>query len=253
MHKKRNSLNYRISGNGDPVVFLHGFLEDLTMWENIVSNFQHKTCVLIDLHGHGASFFNPKITPSIAEMAKQVQNTIRELGIHHYQLVGHSLGGYVGCELMRTDDRMEHLILLHSQPWADSEIKKKDRNRVIELVKTKAVYFIREAIPALFAYPTEHESSIRTYCQIAERMNPEAIAWTTIAMRDRFSAVDSLTDNANKTSLIQGQLDQLIPNLKMQQFCEKVAIAYYEIVNCGHMSQVEEPNTVNELLKVIIG
>lgn len=248
-----NTLNYRISGSGDPVVFLHGFMEDLTMWKNTVSNFQHKTCIEIDLHGHGASFFNPAIIPSIAEMAQQVQHTIRELGVEHYQLVGHSLGGYVGCELMRTDDQLEHLILLHSQPWADSETKKKDRNRVIELVKTKAVFFIREAIPALFAYPNEHKKSIQAYCKIAERMDPQAIAWTTAAMRDRLSTVETLTNNANRTSVIQGQLDPLIPNSKMQAFCKEVGITYYEIPNCGHMSHEEKPHLVNELLNVIIG
>lgn len=253
MHKTKNTLNYRISGNGDPVVFLHGFMEDLSMWDNIVANFQHKTCILIDLHGHGASFFDPTITPSIREMAQQVQNTIQELGIEYYQLVGHSLGGYVGCEILRTDDQLEHLTLLHSQPWADSDMKKNDRNRVIELVKTKAVFFIREAIPALFAYPNEHKKTIQVYCQIAERMNPEAIAWTTMAMRDRLPANETLANNAHRVSIIQGQLDQLIPHLKVQEFSEASGIAYYEIQNCGHMGQEEKPNNVNEVLKVILG
>src|SRR3989338_7611853 len=212
MNNHSDMLHHRISGNGDPVVFLHGFMEDNSMWEQFLPHFQHKTCILIDLHGHGKSFFNPELPREINVMAQQVRTTLDKLSISSYQLVGHSLGGYVGCELLKTD-----------------------RDRVSKLVLTKSVFFIREAIPNLFAFPTKQQGAIKTYCDIAERMHPEAIAWSTIAMRNRGSSEQILKDRPENVSIIQGQLDPLIPNLQLRTFAENHRIGFYEIPRCGHM------------------
>ncbi|MES2556326.1 MAG: alpha/beta hydrolase [Bacteroidota bacterium] len=246
-------MNYRISGNGDPVVFLHGFMEDNSMWEEFLPSFQHKTCILIDLHGHGKSFFNPKLPAGISVMAQQVRTTLDKLAISNYQLVGHSLGGYVGLELLKTDPLLEHLVLFHSHPWPDSTAKKADRDRVSKFVLTKSVFFIREAIPNLFAFPDEQPEAIKTYCDIAEGMNPEAIAWSTIAMRNRDSSEQILKDHPENVSIIQGQLDPLIPNLQLRSFAENHQIGFYEIARCGHMGQVEAPNESITLLSMILG
>lgn len=248
-----NQLHYTVTGIGDPVVFLHGFMEDASSWEQISRHFCTKTCITIDLHGHGRSFFNPNDKPSIALMAEQVSSLIDDLGIGHYQLVGHSLGGYVGCELLKTDSRLEQLIFLHSHPWPDSEEKKQDRNRVIELVKSKPSMFIREAFPKLFAFPEEHCDTIERYCRIAEKMDPLAIAWTSAAMRDRPSYVNILSEKSGQVSIIQGELDPLIPTDKLHAFANEHHIYWFEIARCGHMGQEENPEKVVELLKVILG
>ena len=246
-------LHYRISGNGDPVVFLHGFMEDSSMWDEIIPHFPHKTCILIDLHGHGKSFFDPELPCKMSTMAQQVRFALDHLSISTYQLVGHSLGGYVGCELLKTDPLLEHLILFHSHPWPDSPAKKTDRDRVSKFVLTKSAFFIREAIPNLFAFPEEQSEAIKTYCAIAEKMNPEAIAWSTIAMRNRDSSEQLLMDRPKNVSIIQGQLDPLIPNIQLRAFAESHQIGFYEIARCGHMGQVEAPTESVELLTAILG
>lgn len=248
-----SGLHYTVSGIGDPVVFLHGFMEDTTSWKHIARHFCTKTCITIDLHGHGRSYFDNDSTPSVALMAEQVRELINQLGIGHYQLVGHSLGGYVGCELLKTDSRLEQLVFLHSHPWPDSEEKKQDRNRVIELVKARPSFFIREAFPKLFAFPEEHKAAIERYCQAAEKMDPRAIAWASAAMRDRPSYVNILSEKSGQISIIQGDLDPLIPSDKLHAFAQEHNIYWFEIERCGHMGQEEQPEKVVELLKVILG
>ena len=246
-------LHHRVSGSGDPVVFLHGFMEDLTMWDSLLPALNHKKIAAIDLHGHGSSSFNAAHSPSIAEMGKQVMEVITSLGLGHYQLVGHSMGGYVGCYLLENDPRLEHLILFHSHPWADSPTKKTDRERVSELVKTKAAFFIREAIPNLFAHAEHHQVAIERYCAMADRMQPEAISWATLAMRDRPSSEALLRQFPDRVSIIQGQLDPLIPNLELKRFANASGIGFYEIPDCGHMGQEEQPDAVKEILLALLG
>ena len=51
---KEIKINYEIEGNGDVIVFLHGFLENLTMWNTIMPSFFKKyKCIAVDLLGHG--------------------------------------------------------------------------------------------------------------------------------------------------------------------------------------------------------
>jgi pimeloyl-ACP methyl ester carboxylesterase len=186
-------------------------------------------------------------------MGKQVMEVLKAEAIGHYQLVGHSLGGYVGCYLLENDPRLEHLVLLHSHPWADSPAKKTDRERVSELVKTKAAFFIREAIPNLFAHATLHHLAIEKYCSIADQMLPEAISWSTLAMRDRPSSEALLQRFNDRVSIVQGQLDPLIPNEELRRFAEQASIGFHEIADCGHMGQEEQPEAIKNILLALLG
>ena len=222
------------------------------MWDDLLPALQNHTCIAIDLHGHGDSFYDDSLTPSIELMAKQVKAVLESLSIGPYIVVGHSLGGYVANELLKTDPAVEHIVLFHSHPWADSESKKKDRDRVIELVKTKARSFIREAIPNLFAQPEKHPEAIETYCAMAEEMPPAAIGWSAAAMRDRSDYASLLQEKAGQVTIVQGQLDPIIPNLKLHAFAKEAGINWHEIAGCGHMSQAEATEEAMEILKVIM-
>lgn len=145
-------LHYTISGRGQAVIFLHGFMENGSMWSELVHQLPVKAYV-IDLHGHGASFFHPDLPASIEIMARQVMQIVEKEQLQQALVVGHSLGGYVALELFRMNPDFEHVVLFHSNPWSDSLDKQQDRERVAKLVKTKKEFFISEAIPNLFYGP----------------------------------------------------------------------------------------------------
>lgn len=240
------------TGSGDPIVFLHGFMEDTTIWKSITGHFPENTCIAVDLYGHGKSLFDEAAVPSVALMAGQVRTLLDTLNLRNYQLVGHSLGGYVGCELLKSDPNLAQLVLFHSHPFPDSDEKKKDRDRVIELVKTKADFFISEAIPGLFAFPDEQQEAIRDYSEIAARMKPEAIAWSAAAMRDRPSYVNILAEKPGQVSIIAGELDKVVPLKELYDLAKLHEMHWFLIERAGHMSQVEEPEKAAGILKVIL-
>lgn len=251
-NKIQNALNYRISGNGSPVLFLHGFMEDSSMWNHILP-LDGIQAICIDLEGHGSSPINQETAPTINEMAEQVWKLVQEHQWQQAQIVGHSMGGYVGLELLYKNTSFEHLTLLHSHPWEDAPEKKKDRNRVIELVKTKANTFIKEAIPNLFAFPEKNKTAIETYIKTAARMSPEAIARASAAMRDRENREQLIVETPRKFTFIQGTHDRLIPRADTSNFCNSHRINYIEIAGCGHMSQEETPEILREILATIFG
>lgn len=244
-------LHYRISGNGSPVIFLHGFMENLQMWNEVLEDFPCRS-VCVDLNGHGESQLTEHSVPSITFMAEQVGEIIRKEKLENAIIVGHSMGGYVGLELMKRFPTLEHLILFHSHPWEDSVEKKQDRERVAELIQSKASIFIRDAIPNLFFDPQKNMHAIAKYIHMAEQMSPQAIAWAARAMKNRINNEQQLIENPSKYCFVIGEKDQLIPSKQVESFCSKNAIPVVVIKDVGHMAHEEKLRETKSILQTIL-
>ena len=203
-------LHFEKIGSGKPVAFLHGFLESSSMWESLdLAQFPFQS-ILIDLPGHGKSTFLPDDV-SISAMAQEVSETLTSLEVSEYDVVGHSMGGYVAMQLAKINSDLHKIWLLNSNFWKDAPHKKIDRNRVIEVVKTNAPRFIKEAITGLFAKPENHEKFIQKAISEANLMTVEAIIYATKAMRDRPDNTMLAQEKIADLKIIQGELDQAVP------------------------------------------
>jgi pimeloyl-ACP methyl ester carboxylesterase len=245
-------LHFKIVGSGKPIVFLHGFLESISMWETLeLEKFPFQS-ILIDLPGHGKSTVLPE-TVSIDAMAALVVETLNHLKLDSFDLVGHSMGGYVALQLAKTNPKVDSICLLNSSFWADTEAKKADRNRVIELVKTHKNHFLNEAIPGLFAFPESHTAFIQQLIGEAANMDIQAIVYATQAMRDRFGSEAFVESNPSRIKIIQGELDKAIPLETMLQKIQGLPLDISILKGIGHMSHVEATADVNVLLTDFFG
>lgn len=234
-------LNYEVIGEGFPIIFIHGFLENNSMWRNALTYYATKNkCVLVELCGHGDS-------PECAEgytmkgLAKKVLSVIHKEVEGNYSIVGHSLGGYVGLEILGIDTQnVKQLILLNSHPWADSEVKKTERTRVAQIVHENKSLFLHQAIPNLFRDQQSNKRIIDDLIQSAKRMSASAIATATFAMRDREDRTEIMIENPKKVAVVQGENDHLIPAKKMAEFCQIHGISYRLIAGGDHMCWVDK-------------
>jgi|SRR6218665_676301 len=247
-------FHYEISGQGTPVIFIHGFMENTTMWHTVgrIPGIQRVT---IDLFGHGKSIFTEGVSSDdgMEWLATKVIEIIDYLKFPCVQLVGHSLGGYVALEIFKTiPERVEHVTLLHSHPWEDNEDKKADRLRVAHLVQTKASTFIREAIPNLFFRPMDHVQDVDRYQQMALEMNPHAISWSSLAMRNRKNHTSTILEHPDRFTFVQGKYDPLIPLEKVKAFTSENNISLIVLENSAHMGMVEETQNCMDILEMIL-
>jgi pimeloyl-ACP methyl ester carboxylesterase len=85
------SLYYEVTGNGTPIVFLHGFTCDHRNWDPQVRYFSKKYKVITyDARGHGQSSMPDTIPYSYADDLAALMDYLK---IEKAVIVGHSMGG----------------------------------------------------------------------------------------------------------------------------------------------------------------
>lgn len=110
-------LHYDRVGEGPPTLLLHGLGSSARDWENQVSHFQGSREVIVpDLRGHGRSD-KPDGPYSIEGFASDIAGLIDELGIGPSPVVGISLGGMIGFQLVADrPDLVTKLIAVNALP-----------------------------------------------------------------------------------------------------------------------------------------
>lgn len=244
-------LNYRMFGNGHPVVFLHGFLESLTMWDYLNLESLGVKCICIDLPGHGKSDLLDDAEPSMQYFAVEVELLLKSLNINQFSIVGHSMGGYVGLQIMNNSNSVVQLILLNSTYWSDSELKKRDRILVAELVQHSKSLFLKTAIPNLFLNPEKHKSAVKKLIDEALLQSPGAIAYASLAMRNRTDFTVFAMNNHERISIIQGVEDKIVLKSLIDE-SNKNGLNVISIEECGHMAHIEKSAEVIRALSVML-
>jgi pimeloyl-ACP methyl ester carboxylesterase len=217
------------------------------MWEKLLFPTDYPM-VRIDLPGHGKSRNPDTLCESIPEMAKAVVDVIDKLEITSYQLIGHSMGGYVGLEVKRLDPRLKKVMLLNSNFWADSPEKVIDRQRVARIVQSNKSHFIYEVIPNLFVNPEAFDSDVKALIAEALEMSPDAIASASIAMSKRVNNLDFVLDNSEAFTIVQGVDDPIAKVSQMRELLEGVNVKYIELEGVGHMAHFEAKNRLEQII-----
>ena len=139
------------AGHGNPVVLLHGFLENSTMWNTFIPELsKNNRIICIDLLGHGKTECLGYIH-TMELMAEAVEAVLNHLKITKSTLIGHSMGGYVALAFAEKNPKaLKGLCLMNSTALPDTEEKKQNRDRAILAVKQNYKTFIRIAINNLF-------------------------------------------------------------------------------------------------------
>jgi len=101
------------TGNGEPLVLLHGLGESSIGWRPVIAELAAQYDVIaIDLPGFGRSPALPgKVAPSAANLAAAIQHTLDDLGVGEYHVAGYSLGARVAIQLAETS-RVRSLIAI---------------------------------------------------------------------------------------------------------------------------------------------
>src|SRR5690606_15239375 len=181
-------IYYENMGKGPAVVLLHGFLESSTMWKPLLPQLSKNHFVItLDFPGHGKSGVISE-THTMEMMAEVLHKLLKELHIESATFIGHSMGGYVALAYAELyGPEVEKLILLNSTAAADTEERKDNRDRSIDIVGKVPEAYISMAIGNLFAERSREKFAfeIEALKNEANSFPVEGIQAAIRGMRDR--------------------------------------------------------------------
>ena len=242
------------AGKGKAIVLLHGFLEDLSMWEYFSAKLSADYRVIaIDLPGFGESESLGK-KHSMGNMAALVNEVLEYLSIDRCVMIGHSMGGYVSLAFAaQYPGRLSGFGLFHSHALADTPEAKENRDRAIAVVNSDHGKYIFNFFPELFAEENvDHfRDEIVALQRKAAKTNPRSIIAALAGMRDRNSSLEVLINAKVPVLFILGKKDSRIPfQATLAQASLPPTSQILVLDNVGHMGYLEAQETT---LKAVEG
>ncbi len=246
------SLAYTRSGEGAPLVLLHGYPLDHTSWNEVTSLLENEFDIIApDLRGFGRS--TTVETPYIvADMADDLAGLLDHLKIEKAAFAGHSMGGYVALAFAKKYlHRVSGLGLISSQAAADSPEGKDRRYQTAADVSKKGVGIVVEAMTPKLSADVRVQAFVRT---VIEQQTPSAVIGALKAMAEREDLIPNLSSVTFPVVLIHGSADVLIPIERAKEIQTTLPSAIFvELPGAGHMPMMEFPNETAKGLRLLIG
>jgi pimeloyl-ACP methyl ester carboxylesterase len=242
-------------GNGPDVIYLHGFCLDFTIWEPVIQQDTGIRSILIDLPGFGKS--PVKEVSSIQHLAEHILQCLHSIGIKQCIIIGHSLGAYAGLEMIKKQTLdIIGFGLVHSHPFSDSDEKRIERKRSIEIVgKGKKYLFVKQLITQLFnkQFNIENPDLIEHYLSIARSLDTRTLVSYMLAMSQKLDNSRILEEYPFPVLCVGGKFDPLIPvSLFYKQSVLASTTFTYLLEHCTHMSMFEDSNLLKKIFRTYI-
>jgi pimeloyl-ACP methyl ester carboxylesterase len=251
---KNIKINFTSNGKGSAIVFLHGFLENISMWKPITFSFtkNHKI-ICIDLLGHGKTG-NLGYIHTMEEQARMIKTVLDHLKLREYTLIGHSMGGYVCLAFAELfPNNVKGICLMNSTALPDTEEKKKNRDRGINAVKYNAKTFVKLAIPNLFSEENRPRflDEIKNITNEALQISQEGIIASLEGMKIRKDRTYILRSETFTILMIISKKD---PVLEYKSLLDQVKDTKVKIAKLsgGHMSHIENKKELINTIKIFI-
>jgi 3-oxoadipate enol-lactonase len=245
------TLAFNDQGTGLPIIFLHAFPLNRTMWakqeEALSSQFR---VITIDLRGHGESDA-PLWHYSLDQAADDVRGLLDYLSIRQAVFVGLSMGGYILFAFYRKyAEYVNGLVLADTRAQADTDEGKQARFELAQIAYKQGARAIADVmIPKLLSPAT-----IETRPELVQRVRTmiegnqvSGIAGDLMAMAERPDSITLLKQMTCPTQIIVGDLDFPTPPSDAKLMADKIPNAHLAIIpGAAHLSNLEQPSLFNE-------
>lgn len=245
-------INYKTYGSGKPVVFIHGFGEDSSIWDAQVNVLKEKYLLIVpDLPGTGESVMLPNTNAEITDFAEVLKALLTAENITETIMIGHSMGGYITLAFAeKYPGRLSAFGLVHSGAYADDNEKIETRKKSIKFIEQNgSAAFLKTAIPGLFYNEQESKEEIERLIAKGSHFNPQSLIQYYNAMISRPDRTGILRNFIKPILFIIGEHDKAIPFKHSLEQSHIPAHAYIHILQeTAHMGMREETQKVNKIL-----
>jgi pimeloyl-ACP methyl ester carboxylesterase len=248
-------LHVHERGKGTPLLLVHGFPLDHSMWQGQIEDLSKSFRVLApDLRGFGTSTVTPG-TVTMEQHADDLARLLEALAIREpVVFCGLSMGGYVAWQFaLKHRPRLTRLILCDTRAIADSPEVAKGRLTTADRVLKEGAGVVAESMLGKLFAPQTIEAKpalVEKTKQVMLKTPPEGIAAALRGMAQRPDVTPRLAELDLPALVICGEHDAISTPQEMRGIAENLPDAkFVEIKNAGHMSPLEQPPAVNAAIR----
>jgi 3-oxoadipate enol-lactonase len=244
-------IHYSDNGAGLPVVLIHAFASDGTLWKPQIDTLAGRFRLITpDLRGCGGSTRTDGRAVSMDQYADDVIGVLDHLQIDRAVVGGISLGGYVALSLaLRYPERVSGLLLANTRAGADNPEWGSFREALVRDIEERGARAVVENYgdkPFRRDCPEETKSYVR---EIILRQNAKGLASGTRGMAQRPDRMPQLGDIRVPTLIISGTEDNYIPSSEAQAMHRAIAGSrFLDIPYAGHLSNIDSADAFNAAL-----
>ncbi|HXP03240.1 MAG TPA: acetoin dehydrogenase dihydrolipoyllysine-residue acetyltransferase subunit [Stellaceae bacterium] len=238
------------SGDGPPIVFVHGFGGDLNAWMfNQPALAERHRTIALDLSGHGGSTKIMDFVLDAAGFAADIDHVLAALRVDRVHLVGHSMGGAIAVAFARSHpDRVASLTLI-----APTGLGPEINGEFIDgFVKAERRREAQEVLRMLVHDPELVSRAMVEDVLRYKRLDGVAAALSAIAVEwfpngaQRAGWADAVATLAMPVQIIWGRDDRIIPVSHGQALAGRMPVHIFE--SAGHLPHMEKAAEVNRLI-----
>lgn len=191
--------------------------------------------------------------PDLHAMARYVVTVMNDAGHRRFAVAGLSMGGYVAMALLRiAPSTIDGLALLDTRATADTEAGARARIAYADRVESDGMHWVPEATLDSLLGETTRTKRPPVVARVEKWIlgaDPQQVAWAQRAMADRPDSIPELQVFRQPSLVLVGQEDTLTPLPESLAMAEALGGApLSQVAGAGHLSSVECPNRVSEML-----
>jgi 3-oxoadipate enol-lactonase len=247
------NLAYTDVGSGPPIVLIHGYPFNRSLWTEQADALRSKYRVVTpDLRGFGESD-SSQGPATMNQLAEDVADLMDRLEIEQAVIGGLSMGGYVALAFARmVPARVKALILADTRAQADTEEGKQTRFQQAEKATSEGMAGIADAmLPKLLTPETvsKRPELVKRVRDMMLKTKPEGAAAALLGMAQRDDQTEFIASILVPALILVGREDAITPvadSEKMQSRIEGSRLVVLE--NAGHVSNLEQTEQFNDAL-----
>jgi pimeloyl-ACP methyl ester carboxylesterase len=250
-------IHYELSGEGAPLVLIHGFSDNLTMWYNQVPAFAERSKLLTyDVRGHGETE-TPDGDFSMELFAADLHALLRDLEIEKACVLGYSMGGRIGLQFAFEHPEMTAgLVFANSgvmgsdvQPTAEQVAEMVERRKqMLELLETGENEAIADGMAERSLSPGFRDRDpavFQRYKDVKLRNDPRHYLPIMQGMFQAMANPPDLTQLKCPTLIIAGDRDYFMPLDIARSMERSIPDATVTVLPTGHAAAIEAPQEFN--------
>ncbi len=248
-------MEYEDHGSGMPLLFIHGYPLNRSLWDLQVNELADAARVLApDLRGHGGS--DPAPGPYSMDLhAQDCRDFLDTLHVTQpVVLCGLSMGGYIALAFYRKyPERAGGLILAATRAGPDSSEGKANRDKGMALARENGVRAITETMLPKMLSPESYQARpelVERVRRMMESTSLEGVLGDLAGLRDRPDSTPTLAQIDRPALILHGADDQLIPPAEAEAMHAAIKGAQLQIIpDAGHLLNWEQPEAFNHAVR----